>query len=145
MLRERTKKIEKFDNELQVLVDDLFKYLEGLEGVGLAAVQLGYPISLTVLEYCRTKKDEKEIPDIPKTVLINPKILWRSKDMDVKIEACFSLPKIEIEVPRYKKIHLEYQDETGKRHKIKAKGFLARVIQHEVDHLNGKLICDYKK
>ena len=145
ILRQQAKKVEKFDKELLVLVDEMFNFLGGLEGVGLACVQVGIPKSLAVLEYNRIDKDEKDVQSIPKTVLINPKIVWKSKDQDIKIEACFSLPKVEVQVPRYKKIHLEYQDETGKRHKIKAKGFYARAIQHEIDHLNGVLICDYKK
>jgi peptide deformylase len=145
ILHEKTKPVEKFDKELLILVENLFQYLEGLEGVGLAAVQVGVPTCVAVLEYTRQEKDEKEMQSIPKTVLINPKITWKGKDQDIKIEACFSLPKFECKVPRYKKIHLEYFDEVGKRHKLKAKGFLARVIQHEIDHLDGKLINEYLK
>lgn len=144
ILRKVSKKVESFDNDLSILVQEMFKKLATLEGVGLAAVQVGEPIQLAVLEYNRTDKDEKDVPSVPKTVLINPKIVWKSKDTDLQVEACFSIPGKEYPVTRYKKIHLEFFDETGKRHKMKAKGFLARAIQHEVDHLQGKLICDYK-
>ncbi len=144
ILRKEANKIEKFDNELILLAEEMFKMLEGLEGVGLAAPQIGKPIKLAVIEYARKEKDDKDIPDIPKTVIINPRICWKSKDTELQTEACFSIPKKEFSVPRHKKIHLEYFDTSGKRQKIKAKGFLSRVIQHEIDHLEGRLICDYK-
>lgn len=143
ILRQKAKDVDKFSPELNILIDEMFQKLEGLEGVGLAAPQIGVSIQLTVIEYNRSDKDSADIPSIPKTVLINPKIVWKSKDTDIQTEACFSIPGKEYPVPRFKKIHLEYFDQTGKRHKIKAKGFLSRVIQHEIDHLAGKLICDY--
>jgi len=145
VLRAQTAKISAFDKKLSVLVGDLFTTLEGMEGVGLAAPQVGKSVSLAVIEYTRGKEDDpQEVKDIPKTVLVNPKITWRSKEIEVQKEACFSLPGVEIDVARPKKIHLVFQDESGKREKIKAKGFFARAIQHEVDHLNGILIIDYK-
>lgn len=145
ILKEKSKEISKFDQEITNLIEQLFTKLETLEGVGLAAPQVGIPLKITVIEYTRKKDDDdKEIKDIPKTALINPRIVWCSKDRDTKTEACFSLPKVEIEVSRYKKIHVEFQDEKGKKKKIKARGFLARAMQHEIDHLNGILITHYK-
>lgn len=143
ILRQEAQKINTPNKKVLNLIDQLFIKLATLEGVGLAAPQVGESIALAVISYKR-KKDDKDIPDIPKTVLINPVICWRSKDTEVQSEACFSLPKVEVTVPRHKKIHLEFIDESGKRRKMKAKGFLARAIQHEVDHLNGILITDYK-
>lgn len=141
VLRQKTEQVKDFDS-VGFLVDELFNKLENLEGVGLAAPQIGKSISAAVLKYTRKKDDKANISDIPETVLFNPKIIWRSKEKELQTEACFSLPKQEFEVERYKKIHIEYNTKSGKREKLKAKGLFARAIQHEIDHLNGILICD---
>ena len=143
VLRQKSKTVSKVDKKIVDLVESLFEKLETLEGVGLAAPQIGTPYQVAVIEYTH-KNDEEEPQDIPKTALINPRIVWCTKDKETKTEACFSLPKTEVAVPRFKKIHVEYVDESGKKKKIKAKGLLARAIQHEIDHLNGILITDYK-
>jgi len=146
VLRQKAQAVTEFSESLNKLVNELFLKLSTLEGVGLAAPQIGSSVAVAVIEYQRkdSDQDDKIIRDIPRTILINPRITWASKDTDVQKEACFSLPKQEVEVSRFKKIHVEYQDLTGKKAKLKAKGFFARVIQHEIDHLNGILICDFK-
>lgn len=145
ILRQKAEQIQAFDQKLALFVNELFAKLETMEGVGLAAPQIGVPSAIAVIEYTRKKDDDpKEVKDIPKTALVNPRIVWCSKDKELQTEACFSLPKEEVDVLRHKKIHIEYQDPSGKRKKLKAKGFLARALQHEIDHLNGILIIDYK-
>ncbi|MFH1855387.1 MAG: peptide deformylase [bacterium] len=141
VLRKKTEQVKDFDS-VDFLVDELFNKLETLEGVGLAAPQIGKSLSVAVLKYTRKKDDKADISDIPETILINPKIIWRSKERELQTEACFSLPKQEFEVLRHKKIHIEYNARSGKREKLKAKGLFARTIQHEIDHLDGILICD---
>jgi peptide deformylase len=145
ILRQKASQIQAFDQKLAIFVNELFGKLETMEGVGLAAPQIGTSLAVAVIEYTRKKEDDpKEVKDIPKMALINPKVIWCSKDKELQTEACFSLPKEEVDVLRHKKIHIEYQDVSGKRKKLKAKGFLARALQHEIDHLNGILIIDYK-
>jgi len=146
ILKKKTKDVKKIDAEVSALIDNMFTALEKL-GVGLAAPQVGKSLNLAVIGFKPTDEQLKENPDlteIPKLVLINPKICWKSKDIGLEKERCISVENLEISVPRNKKIHLEYQDEEFKKSKIKARGYLARIIQHEIDHLNGKLISDYK-
>ncbi len=141
VLRQKTEQVKSFDS-VDVLIMELFNKLENLEGVGLAAPQIGKSLSVAVLKYTRKKDDKADASDIPQTVLINPKIIWRSREKELQTEACFSLPGEEFEVARYKKIHVEYQNKFGKREKLKARGLFSRAIQHEIDHLDGILICD---
>jgi len=141
VLRKKTEQVKSFDS-VNILINELFSKLETLEGVGLAAPQIGKSLSVAVLKYTRKKDDKADISDIPETILINPKITWRSKEKELQTEACFSLPKQEFEIERYKKIHIEYNARSGQREKLKARGLFARAIQHEIDHLDGILICD---
>jgi len=147
ILKTKTKDIVKIDQAVRSLIKTLFDVLSTKDGVGLAAPQIGQPYNVAVLYFEPTQKHIKEDPDIkpiPKTVLINPKIIWQSKEQDTLKEACFSVVKNEVAVPRAKKIHVEFLDESGHKRKLKAKGYFARAIQHEIDHLQGKVITDYQ-
>lgn len=129
------------------MIGRMWRTLDEASGVGLAAPQVGKSISLAVIGFEPSKKMLEKHPDIksvPKKVLINPKIMWNSPDKSVEKEGCLSCGKLEIEVPRYKKIHVEHLDKKGHKRKIKARGYMARIIQHETDHLDGRLITDYK-
>jgi peptide deformylase len=146
ILTKKTNDIEKIDGALLKLIDQMREVLKD-KGVGLAAPQVGISKNFAIIGFEPTEKQLKEDPKaipVPKMVLINPKIVWCSKDLGTEKEGCLSVDKIEVSVPRFKRIHLRYQDTNLKQQKIKAKGYLARVLQHEVDHLNGKLITDYK-
>jgi peptide deformylase len=148
VLNQKTQDIKKIDKATRALIARLWKELEKeSRGVGLAAPQIGEPYSVAVIYFEPSKEQlekDPKIKPIPKTVLINPKIVWKSKDTAVEKEGCLSIPDIETEVPRYKKVHVEYLDENGKKQKIKARGFLARLLQHEIDHLYGRKIIDYQ-
>ncbi|MCX6809643.1 MAG: peptide deformylase [Candidatus Berkelbacteria bacterium] len=147
VLTQKTKDVLKVDKKITDLIRELFDVLSTKDGVGLAAPQIGQPYNVAVLFFEPTAKHKEEDPDvkpIPRTVLINPRIVWESKEKDTLKEACFSVLKTEIAVPRAKKIHVEFLDENGVKKKIKAKGYFARAIQHEIDHLQGKVITDYK-
>lgn len=110
------------------------------QGVGLAANQLGQNVSIFVIE--PRLADEFGVPD----VYLNPEITEYSKDHDEMEEGCLSIPEYFIQIKRSKKIKIKFIDEDGKKKKIKARGFLARVLQHETDHLNGLTIKNrYKK
>lgn len=147
VLNKKTEDIVEFNEDLKALASRMFEDMEKADGLGLAAPQIGISKNIAVIGYSPTEEKKKKYPDlveIPKTVLINPKIVWRSKETGLEKEGCLSIPEIEYDVARAKKIHIEYFDLDGNRKKLKAKGFLARVIQHEIDHLNGKTISDYK-
>lgn len=135
ILETPTEKIKNFDEKLAKLIFEMRSAMKKNKGVGLAAPQIGEKISLIVVE-CE-KDAEASRPHIPFTVIINPKIISTSKETEIDVEGCLSLPNIWGDVERSKKIEVEYFDENGKKIKRKCSGFLARVFQHEIDHLNG--------
>lgn len=146
ILRKKTEDVKRVDARLLKLIDQMWKTLEG-KGVGLAAPQVGKSINLAIIGFTPTEEQLKKDPDIaavPNMVIINPKIVWKSKDMKVEKEGCLSIEKIEVDVERYKKIHLQYKDKNMQKKTLKAKGYIARILQHEIDHLNGRLITDYE-
>lgn len=104
------------------------------QGVGLAANQIGKDVSIFVIE--PTLADEFRVPD----VYLNPEITEYSKDHDEMEEGCLSIPEYYVQIKRAKKIKIKFISENGEKKKIKARGFLARVLQHETDHLNGLTI-----
>lgn len=132
ILREKTKKITKFDDELAKKADKLVEMMHLEKGVGLAGPQADLNQSIIAIE---------PEPDQIK-VLINPEITNHSNDMAVGEEGCLSFPQIYGLVARYKKVTVKYQDLNGEVKKIKATGFLAVVLQHEIDHLNGIVFID---
>lgn len=117
-------------------------------GVGLAAPQVGINQRIAVIGFEPTEAQLKKNPDIiriEEVVLINPKIVWHSGDQKVEKEGCLSIKDSSFDVPRYQKIHVEFQDENGAKKKLKARGYFARVLQHEIDHLNGLTIKRFEK
>lgn len=104
------------------------------QGVGLAANQIGKDISIFIIE--PKLAEDFGVPD----VYLNPEITEYSKDQDEMEEGCLSIPEYFIQIKRAKKIKIKFIDEKGDKKKIKARGFLARVLQHETDHLNGLTI-----
>jgi len=151
-LHEKCKKVKVFDDKLKKLALDMAETIKENHGtIGLAAPQVGNQIRMIAIEYDPKKylSDEelktcKEKP-IPLTVLVNPKITWHSKEKEFGDEGCLSLPDIEIPIERAKDIHVLAQNLEGKKLKIRASGYFARVIQHETDHLDGILITDLSK
>ena len=134
----RTKQISSVDVNVKKLIVQMRETLKSANGIGLAANQVGQSIQLAIIENNRT---ESEI--IPFTVIINPKILSASRDITIESEGCLSLPEISVRVPRSNLIKISALDEYGNMRIIKARGLFSRVIQHEIDHLNGILITDY--
>jgi peptide deformylase len=118
------------------LFEQMHKDMVDNHGVGLAANQVGENLAVFVIDKDLAKNEN--VPDI----YINPEITEYSKDMDSMEEGCLSIPEFYKEVNRPKKIKIKFTDSQGKKQKIKARGFLARVLQHEVDHLNGLTIKD---
>jgi peptide deformylase len=132
ILRAKTKRVPKVTKEIKKLIKDMQDTVVAAEGGGLAAPQVGLSHRL-----CLAMIAEKM------TVLINPDITWRSKETDKIEEGCLSLPGVWKEVERPIEIAITYQDESGKPQERRFSGWDARVVQHEVDHLEGVLIVDY--
>ena len=129
--------VAKVDAEIRTLVDDMIETMYGADGIGLAAIQIGVPKRVLVMDI--DQKDGKKNPK----AYINPKILWASEEMATFEEGCLSVPEIWDEVERPAKIRAEYLDRDGKRHEIEAEGLLATCLQHEMDHLEGILFVDH--
>jgi peptide deformylase len=133
VLRAKALPVERFDDSLAREVERMGVLMHDALGVGLAANQLG--VLHRVLVYSAYVDD-------PLTVLVNPVIEWRSDELETAEEGCLSLPGVHVEVERAARVRVTAQDEHGKRLEIEADGLPARVIQHEVDHLDGILILD---
>lgn len=130
ILRRKAKRIEKIDEEIKKLAEDMLETMKFSNGVGLAAPQVGRSIRLVVVSY-----DEKDY------ILINPEIIKREGE-SIDIEGCLSIPGVEIPVKRAEKILLRYQNLKGRILMMEVNGLLARIFQHEIDHLDGILIVD---
>lgn len=147
ILNKKTKAVTDFE-KVKEISNQMWPLLKAADGVGLSANQIGISQDFFVIGFEPTEKmleNDPELKPIPKHIIINAKLTWHSKETSLDKEGCLSVPNIEVFVPRYQKIHIDYHDENGNRKKMKAKGFLARAIQHEMDHLSGKLILDYQK
>jgi peptide deformylase len=133
ILRARAKKISRFDAHLQKLVDDMFETMRAAPGVGLAGPQIGETIRVLVAEY----EDER-------VALVNPEIIKRSDDTVLGTEGCLSIPGVVgDDVPRAEAVTIKARDPHGKEIRIKAEGWFARILQHEIDHLDGILFTDH--
>jgi peptide deformylase len=137
MLRKASAPVERVDEDVRKLADDMLETMYKAPGVGLAAVQVGVPIRLIVLD---TAKDEE--PPRP-LVLINPEIVTLGSELRLHEEGCLSIPDVRIDIERPASLTVRYVDRDGKPQQLAAEGLLATAIQHEIDHLNGKLIIDF--
>jgi len=137
VLRTEAAAIERVDDELRKLADDMLATMYDAPGVGLAAPQIGILRRLIVMDAARD--DEPKAP----LVMINPEILERSEEMRVHEEGCLSIPEVTAEVERPSVTRVAYLDREGKRQEEELEGILSTIVQHEVDHLNGVLFIDY--
>jgi len=149
VLRRKAKPITKFDKELQTLIDDMIETMRDAPGVGLAAPQVGVSERLAVIEYAEDEDDDDEIEDAEKPakpkqlfVIINPEIVKASEEKVNGIEGCLSIPGLLGEVERYEALQVKALNRYGKPVKLKVDGWMARIFQHEIDHLNGVLFTD---
>ncbi len=129
--------VESVNAEIRALVDDMTESMYEAEGIGLAAVQIGVPKRVIVIDL-----DQKEGKKNPRA-FINPKILWASEETAVFEEGCLSVPEIWDDVERPARIRCEYLDRDGNKQLLEADGLLATCLQHEMDHLNGVLFIDH--
>lgn len=137
VLRKISTPIERVDANLQKLADDMLETMYQAPGIGLAAIQVGEPLRLLVIDVA--SKDEPKAPQ----VFINPEILWKSDEPNVYEEGCLSIPDYYAEVERPKRIRVSYLDRDGKKQECDADGLLATCLQHEIDHLDGVLFIDH--
>ena len=137
ILRKKSEILEKVDDELRGLLDDMLETMYSAPGIGLAAVQVGILKRAIVIDVSKDK--EKKNPFF----LINPEIISKSKNTSTYEEGCLSLPGYFAEIERPAECQVKYIDYFGKKKEIKATGLLSTCIQHEIDHLNGVLFIDY--
>lgn len=132
-LRKVSKPIELIDDALQTLIDDMFETMYHARGVGLAAPQIGINIRLSVIDVVGDKTQQ--------LVLINPEIIAHEGEIEYQ-EGCLSVPGVYDNVRRAETVTMRAQDRTGQFYEVTASGLLGECIQHEIDHLNGKLYID---
>jgi peptide deformylase len=129
--------VESVSSEIRKLIGDMAESMYAADGIGLAAVQIGVPKRVIVIDL-----DQKEGRKNPRA-FINPKILWASEEMAIFEEGCLSVPEIWDDVQRPARIRAEYLDGEGNKQTLEADGMLATCLQHEMDHLNGVLFIDH--
>lgn len=137
LLKQVSKPVARVDDELRALMDDMLATMYAAPGIGLAAIQVGVPKRVIVMDLAR----EGEPPQ-PR-YFANPEIVWRSEEMAVREEGCLSVPDIFDEVERPARVKIRYLDYHGEHVEEEAEGLLAVCIQHEMDHLEGVLFIDH--
>ncbi|WP_295162084.1 peptide deformylase [uncultured Brachyspira sp.] len=138
-LKQVSEKIEKIDEEILTLIEDMFETMYKERGVGLAAVQVGILKRLIVISV--PDFDDEKKPDF-KLALINPEIIWHGEEKEILEEGCLSFPEIRDDVARYKQIKVKYIDKEGNEQILEAEDYTAKVLQHEIDHTNGISFID---
>ena len=139
ILRKETHTVKEFDSELERFAEDMIETMTTNIGVGLAAPQVGDLRSLIIIDVSSEEEEEENMEPL---ILVNPDIIELSGNCVIE-EGCLSIPEVRVEVERPEEIRVIYQDVKGNKEDLKCDGILARVIQHEVDHLRGRLMVDY--
>lgn len=143
VLREKSHRVPRMTDEIRQLIEDMFETMEAGNGVGLAAVQVEVPLRVIVIQIPEEPEDN---PDAgAKLTLINPELARVSDEMEAGIEGCLSVPGLVGEVERHTGVTVKGMNLQGKKVRVKARGYLARVLQHEIDHLEGVLFIDRAK
>ncbi len=137
ILRKVSEPVKRVDAKVKKLVSDMFDTMYDAPGIGLAAIQVGEPVRVIVVDATRGEDEKKPV------AMINPEIVWVSEEMDSYEEGCLSIPEELYEVERPVRIRVKYTDLDGEAHEMEADNLFARVIQHEVDHINGVLFIDH--
>ncbi len=137
ILRKKSISVKRIDKEIKNLMDDMLQTMYNAPGIGLAAIQIGIPKRIVVMDL--SKDPDKKTP----LYFVNPKIVWKSDFNSSYEEGCLSIPNQFAKIDRPDKCHIKYLDYNGNEKEIKAEGLLSTCIQHEIDHLNGVLFIDY--
>jgi peptide deformylase len=136
-LRLVSEPVARIDADVKKLVADMFDTMYEAPGVGLAAIQVGVPKRVVTIDATRGEEEKQPV------ALINPEIVWSSEETIGHEEGCLSIPEYLDEVERAERVRVRFLDLEGKRQEVEADGLLARVLQHEVDHINGVLFIDH--
>ena len=144
ILRRKARSVTVFDKKLQTVIDDMIETMRDAPGVGLAAPQVGISNRLIVVEYYQNAEAEELEDDTLKKVwvMLNPEIVKASEEKVMGVEGCLSVPNLVGEVERHAAIQVKGLNRRGQPMRVKAQGWLARIFQHEVDHLNGVVFTD---
>ncbi|MBN1484020.1 MAG: peptide deformylase [Chloroflexia bacterium] len=142
VLRSKSRKVRVFDHQLARLIDDMIETMHHYNGVGLAAPQVGQLQQVVVIELPPEEDEEDQDEPAMRLVMCNPEITWLSEEQVSGQEGCLSLLNWYGDVPRFEQVEVRYQTRRGKRRKMRTEGYLARAIQHELDHLQGVLFTD---
>lgn len=137
ILRQVSKPVERVDASVRKLADDMLATMYDAPGIGLAAIQIGEPLRMLVIDLA--KEDEAPAPH----VFINPEVLESADTRSVYEEGCLSIPDYYAEVERPASVRVKYLDRDGKLQEIEAEGLMSTCLQHEIDHLNGVLFIDH--
>jgi peptide deformylase len=137
VLRQVSTPVERVDDDLRRLADDMLETMYDAPGIGLAAIQIGVPLRLLVIDLA--KDDQPKEPH----VVINPQIVTSGDEISVYEEGCLSIPEYYAEVERQATVTVSYLDRDGKERTLQAEGLMATCLQHEIDHLNGVLFIDH--
>ncbi len=151
VLREKAKPVRQITPDIETLIDNMIETMREAPGVGLAAPQVGVGIQVIVVEYAEGSENDKAEADgdtepAPKPkklyAVMNPEITRQSKETELGNEGCLSIPDYMGEVERYNTVTVKGIDRHGRSFKLKTKGWMARIFQHEIDHINGVLFID---
>lgn len=144
VLRRKARPVTSFDKDLQTLIDDMIDTMRAAPGVGLAAPQVGISERVIVVEYADPPEEGEEEKEVkPKLyVMINPEIAKSSGETVLGVEGCLSIPSLVGEVERFASLQVKGLNRRGQPMKVKAEGWLARIFQHEIDHINGVVFSD---
>ena len=137
ILRKKSLHVDSVDKDLQILMDDMLETMYAAPGIGLAAIQVGIPKRVIVLDIEQKEGNKKPL------FFVNPEIIQKSKNLSTYEEGCLSVPGQFAEIDRPDKCHIKYLDYYGEKKERNAEGMLATCIQHEMDHLEGILFIDY--
>ena len=137
LLRQVSKPIERVDADFQRLADDMLETMYDAPGIGLAAIQIGVPRRMLVIDVSREGEEKQPL------IFVNPEIVASSDERSVYEEGCLSIPDYYAEVERPATVTVNYLDRDGKEQTVQADGLLATCLQHEIDHLNGVLFIDH--
>ena len=137
LLKQVSTPVERVDDDLRALMDDMLETMYAAPGIGLAAIQVGEPVRVIVMDLAR-----EEEPPQPR-YFVNPEITWASEELAVREEGCLSVPDIYDEVERPAQVKIRYLNYQGETVEEDAEGLLAVCIQHELDHCNGVLFIDH--
>ena len=136
-LRQKSRNVDKVDEEIRKLMDDMLDTMYAAPGIGLAAIQVGIPKRIIVIDLSKEEEEKKPL------FFVNPKIILKSNTNTTYEEGCLSVPGQFAEIDRPDRCEVDYLDYNGKQLKLKTEGLLATCIQHEIDHLEGILFIDY--